>query len=328
MSSTIPLARSGLTIRNSKCTTGGARAGWARTDVAIAKGNGACRSFGFYLAWHEANEDELIVALDDDCAVDPAFVATLPSRFAAGPKPAIAGSGRHWNIFDLYEDPEIRSQFPRGFPYAARSVYHAWHADGAVDGPVMANLGLWRGYLDVGGVDRIGADDAQYPSARLLLDQVVVPPGTLVTMCSGNMQFRRAAIPAIYQWPMAVEVVRGWKINRFGDIWGGFVLKTLMDRRGDRLSVGGPMVHHARVGPAAFNARQEHLAHLVNEEFIALLEQACAEVRPDGYLQMMSHLRAGTARGAPGTSPILRCYLETLDQCLAAWLAALRGVRS
>src|SRR5690349_6520987 len=37
---------------------------------AIPRRNGACRSFGFYLAWKESDPDECIVALDDDCIVD------------------------------------------------------------------------------------------------------------------------------------------------------------------------------------------------------------------------------------------------------------------
>src|SRR5690348_1989264 len=34
---------------------------------AIPRRNGACRDYGFYLAWRDGDPGELVVALDDDC---------------------------------------------------------------------------------------------------------------------------------------------------------------------------------------------------------------------------------------------------------------------
>ena len=36
-------------------------------DEYFPRRNGACRSFGFYCAWHQSDPGEIIVALDDDC---------------------------------------------------------------------------------------------------------------------------------------------------------------------------------------------------------------------------------------------------------------------
>src|SRR6476619_5737958 len=40
---------------------------------AIPHGNGSCRDFGFLLAWAQASTDDILIALDDDCAVDEGF---------------------------------------------------------------------------------------------------------------------------------------------------------------------------------------------------------------------------------------------------------------
>jgi hypothetical protein len=38
-------------------------------QLAIPRRNGACRDLGFVVAWKEADDDEIVVALDDDCVV-------------------------------------------------------------------------------------------------------------------------------------------------------------------------------------------------------------------------------------------------------------------
>jgi hypothetical protein len=138
-----------------------------------------------------------------------------------------------------------------------------------------------------------------------------------------NMHFRRALVPAAYQLPMHIEVMPDWVIDRYGDIWGGFILKTLMDMRGDRFTVGGPMIHHMKAGALERNMWQEHLAHLVNDEFVRLLQSVRERLAPAGYLTMMSHLREELLAEAPGSSAILRCYLRHLTNSLSAWVSAL-----
>jgi len=297
-----------------------------RNAVAIPSGNGACRDFGFYIAWKEGDADELVIALDDDCVVESEeFVRRVLDLFEGGEDREAQGQGRHFNIFDLYDDPAVRRQFPRGFPYSSRVDYRPWTVRSGATRRIEMNLGLWKGILDVNAVDRAPAQDDEYPDASLSHDNVVVPGGALVSLCSGSMQFRRSVIPAIYQLPMNVEVMPGWTINRYGDIWGGYILKTLMDRRGDCLSVGQPLVRHSRLGHASSNVRSEHLAHLVNEEFIELVAQASETLESNEYTVMMAGLREQFVRLAPSASPVLRAYLRMLDPSLLAWLRALDG---
>jgi hypothetical protein len=86
-----------------------------------------------------------------------------------------------------------------------------------------------------------------------------------------NMQFRREMIPAVYQLPMHVPVMPHWVIDRYGDIWGGFILKLLMDIKGDAMAAGGPMIRHMKEGNFQRNIWQENICHMLNDEFIAIL---------------------------------------------------------
>ena len=119
---------------------------------------------------------------------------------------------------------------------------------------------------------------------------MLVAPGKLVSVCSMNMQFRREVTPATYQLPMHVKVLPSGVIDRYGDIWGGFVLKTLTDLAGDGLAAGEPMIEHLKEGDYVRNIWQENLCHQVNDEFLDLLAETRETFAPGDYLDMMAQL--------------------------------------
>jgi hypothetical protein len=172
-------------------------------------------------------------------------------------------------------------------------------------------------------MDKINGPAFAFPDAELHYESVLVPAGSLVSVCSMNMHFRRSVIPAVYQLPMHVEVMPHWVIDRYGDIWGGFILKVLMDKRGERMAVGGPMIRHVKDGNVQRNTWQEHLCHLVNDEFIDVLLESAACFGPATYREMMAALTEEFARRAADASPILKPYLVHLTAALRAWVAVL-----
>jgi hypothetical protein len=194
-----------------------------------------------------------------------------------------------------------------------------------LDAPAFS-LGLWRGAFDINAVDKVPGHPWTFPDAELRAPSVVVEPGRLVSVCSMNMHFRRELIPAAFQLPMHVAVVPDGVIDRYGDIWGGFVLKTLMDVRGDVMAVGEPMVDHLRDGDHVRNTWQENLAHQVNDEFIDVLAEARDELVVDDHLPMVGRLTELLAARAPRCSPLLRRYFATLVPALDAWVGALADV--
>jgi reversibly glycosylated polypeptide len=291
--------------------------------IAIPRRNGACRDFGFYIAWRESAGDEIVIALDDDCKVEqPDFGQSVQAVLSDTPRPVAAGEGRHFNILDCYRDIE-KNVFPRGFPYSQRAHYREWSFDGASKGAVVFNLGLWREYFDVNAIDKLQGPQFCYPDAELQHDSVIVPNASLISVCSMNMQFRREVIPAVYQLPMHVEVMPGWVIDRYGDIWGGFMLKTLMDLRGDRMAAGGPMIRHLKEGSYQRNIWQEHICHLVNDEFLSILDKARDEIKPSDYLTMTAHLAEVFDRERENSGALLRHYLDVAVPAMKAWTRVL-----
>ena len=134
-----------------------------------------------------------------------------------------------------------------------------------------------------------------------------------------NMQFRREVLPAVYQLLMHINVMPGWVIDRYGDIWGGFILKMLMDIKGDLMATGAPMIRHLKEGSHQRNIWQEHTCHLVNDEFLAIIDKARDEIKPAGYVTMITQMAEILDRERENCSAILRRYLDVQAPAMKAW---------
>lgn len=294
-------------------------------DFAIPKRNGACRDFGFYVAYKTSDDCEIIVALDDDCEVYcETFADQVRQVLSETPRRHMASSARHLNIIDLYKRmPD--NLFPRGFPYTDRVHYVPSGLTNVkpVDGEVKFSLGLWKNIFDVNAIDKIQGPQYVHPDAELHEHSVIIPEGGLVSVCSMNMHCRREVLPAVYQLPMHVATMPDWVIDRYGDIWGGFILKVLMDKKGDPMAAGSPMIRHLKEGNYQRNIWQEHQCHMVNDEFIEILTRSAEQIQPGSYLQMLGDLNTQMAQNSRNASVMLKPYMEHLNRALDAWIRLL-----
>jgi hypothetical protein len=110
--------------------------------VAIPRRNGACRDFGFYIAWREADLDEIVIALDDDEQIeDEDFGERVEKVLSDASRLVVTGVGSHFNTTDCYQNTDD-NVFPRGFPYSKRAGYTKWTFGAPSSGTVKFNLGL------------------------------------------------------------------------------------------------------------------------------------------------------------------------------------------
>ena len=292
-------------------------------EIGYPKRNGACRDFGFYVAWKNSDPDEIIVALDDDCEVyHQNFYDQVNDVLSDCERPVATCEGTHLNILDLYNG--ISDQlFPRGFPYSSRPNYKGMQIKATESRNVTFCLGLWKSIFDVNGIDKIQGPEYSHPNAKLKESSVIVENEKLISVCSMNMQFRRELIPAVYQLPMHVEVMPNWVVDRYGDIWGGFILKTLMDLRNESMAIGEPMINHLKDGDYIRNIWQEHVCHLINDEFLHLLFQVKNTIRSNDYLEMMKEINEGFKEHAEKASPMFKPYLKHLCTAMDAWNTSL-----
>ena len=285
--------------------------------------NGACMSFGFLLAWRDAGDDEQILTLGDDCRLDlPEFVSRMRSALSPRLVPVAESVGRYINYIELIEDCP-KDLFTRGFPYTERVN----HSPFEIGEPVMAspafNLGLFRSIQDINAIDKIRNGDSIISNMDFRCPSVLIPSGKLVSVSSGNMQFLRRLIPAVYQLPMHYEVAPNWVISRFGDIWAGFILKSLMDKAGDAFTIGDPWVHHVLPGDVTINIWKEHIGIIVNEAFVQLLDDSLSEVRIGRYEYMVRDLAEAFERRVHSCPVLLAPYIRHLCKAWKSWSGAL-----
>lgn len=291
-------------------------------EFCIPRKNGVCRDFGLLVAYHIAKDNETIVCLDDDCQVFDGYMEKAESSLGKKELPEAKTSHRFYNPLDLYgHDVEI---FPRGFPYEERGKEKDYRYDNRVRKNIVFNLGLWRGVFDINAIDKLYLEKFSFDEVSLKYPQVAVTKGPLVSLCSMNMIMKKEVIPAIYQLPMNEAIIPNWQIDRYGDIWGGYICKKFIDIKGDALSVGEPLIYHHKDSALHKNIRQEHYSHIVNLQFCDLIDLACREIKKDSYLSMYEQLTVNLGKLEPQYPEALKTYLVPTVKKMKAWVRALK----
>jgi hypothetical protein len=246
----------------------------------------ASRNFGHYLAYQEGFD--VVIALDYDCRTRPGWLeAHLESLTKAVEAPALEG-----NWINSIEAPGFYS---RGYPYEYRNAEASAVTETLATGEVKMNMGVWDHILDLNGVDKLAAEPPYDPGLRA--DTNLVALGNL-PLCGMNTAFAAEVTPAYFFLPDLW--IDGWQLSRHDDIWGGYVVKKLMDRRGDLLTFGRPVVEHTKQTRLERVVLLEHWMHLMATGFYEIVDEAADTVEMGPYSDMFGAFveayRAGVER--------------------------------
>jgi hypothetical protein len=100
-----------------------------------------------------------------------------------------------------------------------------------------------------------------------------------------DLAFLAEIVPAFYQLPMNVGVCNA-RLDRFGDIWSGYILKKLIDIRGDLITIGKPVVTHTKAGNTIREMQLEHFGNLLESCFYPLVDEAVERLSRRDYGEM------------------------------------------
>jgi hypothetical protein len=241
---------------------------------AIPHKSAATRNFGHYLAYREGFD--VIIALDYDCRTPKGWLeqhlACLTDVTAA---PALAG--------EWINSIEAPGSYARGYPYEYRNPEASAVTETQASGPVKVNMGVWENVLDQNGIDKIQAEHGTDPGLRGERNYVALGN---IPACGMNTAFVRELTPAYFFLPDIW--IEGWQLSRHDDIWGGYILKKLMDLRGDLFSYGRPVVEHTRQSKLERVIVLEHYMHLMSMAFYGIVDEAVTRVTPGGYADMFA----------------------------------------
>ena len=280
---------------------------------AIPHKSAATRNFGHYLAYQEGFE--VIVALDYDCRTREGWLAShLSALGAVEGAPALRG---RW-----INSVEADGFYARGFPYEFRNPEAAAVEATTASGVVKVNMGVWDNILDLNGIDKLQAEPPYGPELKSERNRVALGN---IPVCGMNTAFAAELTPAYFFLP-DLWVNGSWQLSRHDDIWGGYVLKRLMDIRGDLFAFGNPVVEHTRQSNLNKVVVIEHWMHLMSVPFYECVDEAAARVRPGPYAEMFGafteeYLAAVSRSRAP------RHYVDIyrqLGEWMQRWVACFR----
>ena len=285
----------------------------------IPRKTDTCRSFGFYMAWRQGYR--YVITLDDDCVTHPGFLAQHAILGQHREVKAVVSNPWYNTLDNLVLNPNGESGrhwYARGFPYWCRINPPERPVFGSSSGRIVCNMGMWLQVPDINGLDKI---DHEVPDGVAMREPTLaVSKGTNFSLCIMNVGFLAEIVPAFYQLPMNVEIC-GVRLDRFGDIWSGYILKRLADVRGDLITIGEPLVTHTKAGNTLRETRVEHFGHLLENHFYRFVDESVDKVTPGDYNSMYGQFAENFASAVTndGLPPAYVDFFEDMSDKMIRW---------
>jgi len=217
----------------------------------IPEKTSACKSYVVLKAWNAGCRK--IFCLDDDC-LPIKGLHTIPV---------------HRLKLDMKMDNSVCVTIdklrPRGMPYLPKV-------------PVMLSHGLWNGIPDIDAITQVSG--LPYYEIK----EGIIPRGALFPFSGMNWACNREVMPLMY---FGVQGPR-WRVDRFDDIWCGFIAKKVMDHLRMAVWSGKPCINHVRASDVFVNLEKEAPGYRMNNEFYEFLFDLT--IKGETPLECMKHV--------------------------------------
>ena len=197
-----------------------------------------------YLHALEAGCERLISIDDDNWPTEDDFVGAHSLTGRAWTAPVVRESKGFHNVCAYLRLSPARAVFPRGYPFRLRGeANHPTSVPAPTNARVGVTAGLWLREPDI--------DATTWLNGRVLgeayegPDAFVLDHSTWSPVNTQNTSVIRDLIPAYLCIPMGWDVPGG-KIQRYGDIWGGYFLQAVVAGTPWHVAFGRPLVDHRR----------------------------------------------------------------------------------
>ena len=219
--------------------------------------------------------------------------------------------------------------FPRGFPFALRGKRNEGKfISPAADTKIGVTAGLWIKQPDVDAVTLLNGSvtSERYngPAALVLSQNTWSPINTQ------NTSVHRDLIPGFCCIPMGFDMPGG-RIERYGDIWGGYFLQSIMKGTSYNVCFGYPVVEHRRnEHDHLSDLRHEYWGMMLTDWLVSLLRN---DFRPTdtsvfdrvGHLSLF--IRDIGEKKLPGWCPEeARTFIVRTARILDLWVKACKQI--
>jgi hypothetical protein len=229
----------------------------------------------------------------------------------------VRSSNGWFNPCSLLKFSNGRMIYPRGFPFSKRWKDKAKYTVG--NGRVMLNLGLWTGVPDADAITHLNE-----PVTSLGLSsadaQIMLASGVFSPINTQNTAFHRSILPCYYYVMMGLKV-GGLVLDRYGDIWSGYFAQKVIDKMGDRVSIGRPLTDHRRNLHNLFKDLQAELMGMIlTEKIVEFLETCTLDTKTykDAYLELAEKL----SKAPIDERPAIMRYIRKITNAMRIWVEA------
>ncbi len=286
------------------------------------------RNLGYLRALEEGCET-LICIDDDNFPTDDDFFGGHLRTGGGVIGPLVSEPSGYHNVCEYLQIRPSRALFPRGFPFRLRGQLNEPQQAAAHAGArIGVSAGLWLKEPDIdatawlnGKVESVGYTGP---------DHVVLEQQTWSPINTQNTSVTRELIPAFLCVPMGHEVPGG-RIQRYGDIWGGYFLQAIMQGTVYHVAFGRPLVEHRR-NPHDYvdDLRFEFWGMILTDWMTDLLR---SEFRPssadvlDRVSELGTFLQETACSKVPGWCPEqVKQFLGCTSENLKGWASVCRSV--
>jgi hypothetical protein len=265
---------------------------------------------------------DTIISIDDD------NFALAGEDFLAGhsivgtiPGDTTVRSANGWfNVCQLLETNRPGDIYPRGYP-VSKMHNDSFEWDAQNDRVVVANSGLWTHAPDVDAMTNLVlaplSSGLAFPGQRTIL-----APGQRCPLNSQNTSFARRALPAMFFWPQRF-MYNGMQVDRYGDIWMGFVMHRAALHMNEAVSYGAPVVAHIRNSHNYLRDLQCEVGGMaLNEHIAQWIDEAELPLRCDTYSGVCAHVMDAVCWHGAKEYPECASYFGRLKQQHDWWIEA------
>jgi hypothetical protein len=302
---------------------------WPALDIVLRYDCIQRRNVGFLQA--ALDGADVVIAFDDDNFVtDEDYIG---AHLAVGREvrvPVVRHASGWWNVCQRLVCDPPRRVYHRGYPKSRQDWKAAGHEIEKRGVRAVVNAGLWLNHPDVDATTNI-----EEPVHVVGMDPVAghqtcaLAQGTWCPFNSQNTAFDIAVLPAMYLVVMH-DLLRGYRIDRFDDIWMSYLVRAVADQLGDYVLYGPPLVTQDRNPHNLLRDLTGELpGYLLTERLIVYLRafRTAARTYSGAYLDLIYHLRDEVEKDVDVETPE-REYVRQMTIGMAAWHRAVTDIQA
>jgi hypothetical protein len=286
------------------------------------------RVFGYLRALEDGCET--MISIDDDnFPTDDDFIGFHRRTGQVWQEPLVKEESGFHNICEYLAFEPSRLVFPRGFPFQLRGQMNKPQS---VPPPQGAAIGVTEGlWYDEPDVDATTWLNGKIKSIHYKgPDSFVLEQATWSPVNTQNTSVVRELIPAFVFVTMA-WAVPGGKLDRYGDIWGGYFLLALMQGTRYHVAFGRPLVHHRR-NPHNYvdDLRYEFWGMILTDWLLEILRRSfkpTGRTMPERVLELADFVKTDAIRQLPAWCPTeITNFIHSTAENLRQWSAACTAI--